>query len=127
MMFESALKRFLHDLVVTMILALILKGTLPRAAISELGKRKHFDHALRKRNHVAERSLDREVRLRLCAFRVCFGGNVFHFQHAIANVYVALRKRKINTSLTKFLCDSNVEIAAIPAAARGHFSGSHEC
>jgi hypothetical protein len=52
----------------------------------ELGERKHFCHALRKRNHFAERSLDREVRLRLCAFRVCFGCNVFHFQHTITNV-----------------------------------------
>jgi hypothetical protein len=48
MMLKSARQRFLHDLIVTMILALILKRSSPCAAVFELSKSEHFRHAMGK-------------------------------------------------------------------------------
>jgi hypothetical protein len=55
MMFEIAFQRFFDDLVVTMILALTLKGAFPCVAILQLGARNDFREALGERNGFAMR------------------------------------------------------------------------
>jgi hypothetical protein len=60
MVFETALERGFDDLVVTVILAVILKCTFPCVAILQFGVRNDFRHALRKWNGIASRHKENE-------------------------------------------------------------------
>src|SRR5262245_21420351 len=132
LMLETALQRFFHDLVVTMIFALILKRRWPYAAILQASQLRNLRYAVRKLDDIAVLHRNQPVWLaasdvdalqcRLWRLRVFCSCDVFHLEHAVADVHVALGKRKLDADFTKLLSDGKIEVAAITAWTIAHFT-----
>src|SRR4029453_1741137 len=56
------------------------------------------------------------------SLRRSLGCDVFHLEHAVPDMHVALGKRKLDPDFSKFLGNGKVEVAPITALPRAHFT-----
>src|SRR6476659_4079812 len=121
MMFKIVLQCFIHDLVVAMILAPILKHPFPRLAIFEFSACKDSHHALGRPDCVAvlhgksnQYGFDGElprslIRWSLRCLTLC---HVFDFEHTAFDVEVTLRIWYLNTGRREVFVYQVIQVAS---------------